>query len=380
MSSSVDRAHPAATLRSAGQEHIRHCGDGALTTPCEAATGEEPHGSSDATPTTATGEVPSDLSVWSKTPTPTTKRQKRLRSGTTKTGVRYTACTGEEEADEPCIADPEHGGIESVLSHQAVHALVGRSCAAKFQVDKAAVDVLTNDWVERIGDMIMKVCDEFGLNAAAWWTAARVFYRYLAKRVRDSQWEFADRRAKTLHMEACVLACVLIAAKLEDCKVPCAAELGEATTEKRSRKEIREHEVTVLSTLQWDLQGPTPRQIGEQWLVSRGVGPPVRDKPLTAQTVLWRTFYFYCDIAISVRELVFEPASCTAAAALLACVAEAPDLAREHALQRYTADQYIADVTRDLKVARWTAENYGATLRAVRDELAHSRCERVHHA
>ena len=126
----------------------------------------------------------------------------------------------------------------------------------------------------------------------------------------------------------------------------------------------------MLAALQWDVAAPTPRQIAEQLLVSLGVEPPAADAPDAELPLEWRTLNFYCDVAIDVRELAFEPATYTAAAALLMLwehMYRITDMA--HPLHRYTTHTFERAVVCGCEVAPGPARTYAETLRALHEEI-----------
>ena len=312
-------------------------------------------------------------------------------------------CTGLRESEEEGeIVDQGalvHCYTVAERARTRMRTMVHLAQAGKYQVDRAARLYLRDDRTERLANFLIIVSEDFNLPDRVAWSAARLLQRYIGMLARHHAGEsphgasgctgeFVGPTGAEIpqHTPTCAresgplqdsrlvevgaLACLLIATKVGEKMVPAPKHLATCLEEPTREEEVKEAEMNVLSALAWDVAAPTPRQIAEQLLVALGVAPPNPELTTVQQSSEWRTLYFFCDVSMSVRELVFEPATYAAAAALLALWRWLPLLPSEHPLRSCTVETYEAAVVQGCEVALSPARIYAETLSVVRDELA----------
>ena len=333
------------------------------------------------------GDDPSGLVDYGPTPPPEAKRQRRVSF------EQPSAPQGLLEEGE--IVEYTHASRAAVRLRAKVHL----AQEPKYQVAPAARLYLRNNRCENIASFVSQVCNDFSLHDRVLWSATRLLFRYIGALAQHRAGEsphgatggmgdfvhpegaeipqYTPTREQTTApledsrlVEVAALASVLISSKVSEKASPCTKELAESVEDPTCAKDVCSAEMSMLTALQWDVAAPTPRQITEELLVSLGVEPPAPDTPDAELPLEWRTLNFYCDVAIDVRELAFEPASYTAAAALLALWAHMyriEDMA--HPLHRHTTHSFERAVVCGCEVAPGPARLYAETLRALHEEI-----------
>lgn len=285
------------------------------------------------------------------------------------------------------------------LAANRVAVLVDRARNPAHSVQAAARSFLTARRANQIAQFMFAVKDDFPLHDKVGWNAVRLLFRYIGKlaacrpgEAPHGAWgNMADDlpiRAEELPqvtptheivmhniydsrvVEVAALACLMIAAKESETAVPSARDLGKCVQNTVDPKDIIASERSILAGLQWEVSPATPRQIAEQFLLSLGVDPP---EPLAESRHMaqpWSAVYFALDLSVFIRELIFESAEMTAAAALaLAPVAQAGGKGGVGWMRGMCYDEYVDRVAAACKVPMGPVLVHSESLKAAADEV-----------